>query len=325
MIDRVTVLGVEVVVSTEMPIPTATVWEGWGSSPSLDIETEVTIIDGIPPSWTLTNSGVALRLPTREFDETDIIYSSTLFAAERARQKAGYFLVHGSCVASENGAIIFLGDSGAGKTSVAVALALANGYKFISGDLTPLVLRNGRICAFGHWDRVRLRPSSATDIVSSSRERSLNLPQELRDWLAASSIGDWDNKLLVSPESLGLQVLLGHSPIILIIDLRVLPFASLSVQPIEPWRVRVSLNHLLSSFVYGFWAIVDNGGDLRSRPFFSNERSMMRNRLALASAAGEIPAIRLRGRFEQVVGWIHEWSLKSKHTYPTVPNNQILG
>lgn len=55
--------------------------------------------------------------------------------------KRGFFLLHGSAVESENKAYLFLGHSGIGKSSTAIALGQRN-YRIITDDVCPLSKEN---------------------------------------------------------------------------------------------------------------------------------------------------------------------------------------
>jgi hypothetical protein len=81
----------------------------------------------------------------------------------------GIVPLHASAVMIRSGAVAFLGQAGAGKSTTAGALA-ALGYRVLSDDLLPLVERQGRILAHPSYPRLTVWPDSAAALFGSEDE-----------------------------------------------------------------------------------------------------------------------------------------------------------
>ena len=81
----------------------------------------------------------------------------------------GIVPLHASAVMIRSGAVAFLGQAGAGKSTTAGALA-ALGYRVLSDDLLPLVERQGRILAHPSYPRLTFWPDSAAALFGSEDE-----------------------------------------------------------------------------------------------------------------------------------------------------------
>ena len=70
-------------------------------------------------------------------------------------QQRGIITLHASSVATPGGAVLFLGRSGAGKSSTLAAL-VKSGYTMMADDVTGVVIEDGRPLAIPGFPRVRL-------------------------------------------------------------------------------------------------------------------------------------------------------------------------
>ncbi|HYD16567.1 MAG TPA: hypothetical protein VEB03_01040 [Candidatus Nanoarchaeia archaeon] len=81
-------------------------------------------------------------------------------------QLRGYTSLHASCAAAEGGVIGFVGDCGAGKSTIAAALA-ERGYQVLSDDVLALRSHNGGFLVQPGPSRIRLWPSSVKMLFGS--------------------------------------------------------------------------------------------------------------------------------------------------------------
>ena len=240
---------------------------------------------------------------------SDAAVAAGLFSADRVRQKSGRFLVHGAAVSTERGALLFVGDSGSGKTSVALLLAALGNMRLVSGDVIPLVVADGRLCTEGHWCTVRVRATGIRDIIDASARRTA-LSVELREWVeGGEQAAGWDRKKLVMPHEVGVDVAPGVSPVVGIVDLRVLSNTyGLVCNPVSPsWQITPMFYGLMNSAMSGHWVLVDDSGVVRSEPLSSSERDLVLARMEAARLAAGVPAVCLRGALERIVGSLLGW------------------
>jgi len=71
-------------------------------------------------------------------------------------QQRGVFTLHASAVGTARGAVLFLGESGAGKSILAAAL-VERGLRLMADDVTGIVIREGRPVALPAFPSLRLR------------------------------------------------------------------------------------------------------------------------------------------------------------------------
>lgn len=301
-------LGVDVFYDG-VPMPDPSEFSGWMTAPRLNLTTTVAVEEGYLVEWELDGSGIVLSLPKHEFRESDAVVASAIFAADRARQMDGRFLVHGASVATESGAFLLIGDSGSGKTSVALLMAALAKMRLVSGDLTPVMVADGCAYADGYWRTLRLRAKAIQDLIEVG-QCSLRVPAKVHSWLAeVDTVNGWDRKKLVSPEDLGLDVNLGPSPLVAVVDLRVLAGTSkVACRPMQPaWRTVSEMYCLMNNMMAGHWMLVDDSGAVRSMPLFSAEKGLSQKRLMTAQLVGNVPAVQVRGSLEGIVSLLLEW------------------
>lgn len=75
----------------------------------------------------------------------------------------GILVLHGSAVVANNEGIAFLGDKGAGKSTI-VAHLQKRGHRFVTDDLIPIIFDNDEIKTIPGFPRVRLWPDSVRSI-----------------------------------------------------------------------------------------------------------------------------------------------------------------
>jgi hypothetical protein len=92
-------------------------------------------------------------------------------------RRRGIVSLHASCVAIGDRAIAFVGEGGAGKSTLAATFACL-GYPILSDDLVPLVDQEGRFFARPGYPRVNLWPDSARALFGSEER----LPQITPTW-----------------------------------------------------------------------------------------------------------------------------------------------
>ena len=85
------------------------------------------------------------------------IVAGSVFSALLHQRGASAF--HASAVQTQSGAVMFLGHSGSGKSSLAAAM-VDQGLRLLADDLTGIVLQDGRTVALPGTARVRLQADS---------------------------------------------------------------------------------------------------------------------------------------------------------------------
>jgi hypothetical protein len=120
---------------------------------------------------------------------------------ERARQeKFGLLTAHAAAVSKDGKGILILGDKGAGKTSLMLALCLTHGYEMIGNDSVILGTRDVSVMAGSRQINVRL---------PVAKKLSLPLKEELR----RTDQIDYEIKSSFVPEELGIKASASSNPI----------------------------------------------------------------------------------------------------------------
>ena len=303
------IAGVKVEIHGGLPLPSnPDVFAGWRSAPELGLSTTVRFIGSKSISSVAEGNDVVVRLPLAEFDKyDDTAWLTAIFAAQRVRQLNKHFLIHASSVVTPLGAFVFLGDSGAGKTLMALYLAGQLGCQIVSGDVTPLWLDKGRLYTFGHWCRVRIRPRTVMDLMSAVPMARDWLPEDIQEWSRKNRSSSWHSKLLVKPENLHITASNDVVPVRLLVNLRVLPFEPV-YWDVSPARdMRLVFSQQLSTYFESAHQLIDNRDQLRGTPLPASEPKVLKARLDAAAAAGHVLTLRLIGRFEGVAGQLSTW------------------
>lgn len=137
---------------------TRTLPGGWQATTELAASPQIHLVAGAgtPGVQLGPDEQVRIWLCPEELATTRLAYVAYT-VCERARQRHGIVTVHANAVWTPRGAVLLLGDKGAGKTGTAVALA-ARGRPIIGDDLVLLALDGGqalRVLAGKRLARVR--------------------------------------------------------------------------------------------------------------------------------------------------------------------------
>lgn len=154
--------------------------------------------------------------PSRLFGDGRALMYTAHYMAECLRaSKNGLLLVHAAAVQlpDQESSYIFLGEKGAGKTTMALRLCHQYGYKLIGNDqilMGPddndeLVVNGGNA-----WFDVRQTAVSADQYIAN-----------LVPSTASENTPSWNNKTRVNPEDIGVEVAEGEAPIKSIFHIRI--------------------------------------------------------------------------------------------------------
>jgi hypothetical protein len=135
-------------------------------------ETEATID---PAGTFIRVTGTQSHWPANTYpaDHTSILLGSVLICALRLR---GMLCLHAGVVAIDDGAVVILGEKGAGKSTCAAALA-QRGYPLVADDSAVLEEDGDQFAAQPGYPRLRLWKASAEVLLSGPA--ILNLPRVL--------------------------------------------------------------------------------------------------------------------------------------------------
>lgn len=89
-------------------------------------------------------------------------------ALPRLISHRGELIVHASCIAKGQTSVMFVGETGAGKSTLAAAFA-ARGWRVVSDDAVLLRMNGESISAVGSYSSVRLEPEALARLVESQR------------------------------------------------------------------------------------------------------------------------------------------------------------
>lgn len=180
--------------------------------------------------------------PYDELNNNESLKTLIMTCVQWILQMKGLFMIHASCVAKDNEAMLLFGSSGAGKTSLAMDLCINKGYKFISNGSTILKLENGIVYAYGPVKKgIKLRYSSYSRMNLENAEKLfLSKKNRLED--------GFDVKLDVSVEQLGIEQENKKTPVNKIYTVKILNTESKLVN-IDPYRMQLTLHQDLSRFL----------------------------------------------------------------------------
>ena len=140
----------------------------------------------------LPNS-IVVSYPYEELSDKNIVYLAR-YLIEKQFGEENKLTAHASCVAKNGKAILFVGDAGAGKTSLALNLCINSGYELISNDKTVIGMKNGELYAFGGTKYLSLRYKTLEE----------NLP-ELISLFGSDEIEKWSQKIRIMPREIGIK------------------------------------------------------------------------------------------------------------------------
>lgn len=136
--------------------------------------------------------GVHLSWPSEGLADGALFYLAHLLIEQRMAAH-GFFSIHGSCVSINGKAVVFLGPSGAGKTSLVLETGIHGNGELVGNDILAIGMRDGRlICLTG-----------TTTLFLRERSLATDFPQLLP--LFEPSDDPWSNKIYVSPKRIGLR------------------------------------------------------------------------------------------------------------------------
>lgn len=118
--------------------------------------------------WVRTGDEILVTpAPQAQEAEIRLFLLGTVWAA--LLHQRGLLVLHASGIATPEGAVIFMGRSSAGKSSLAAAF-YQRGYPVLGDDVIALNICNGRVLAFPGFPQLRLWPDmlSALEIATDS-------------------------------------------------------------------------------------------------------------------------------------------------------------
>lgn len=159
-------------------------------------------------------------------DDTDAAMNAARHLREigyRRAENDGWVCLHASAATIDGRGILFVGNSGAGKSSLALAVAAADDGAFLSNDRTmiaispdaapravampgPIRLNGGTLSALGlshasRWNLARPKPASGSDWQSFQGSNKLHiLPEEWRERTGTPLLSSAAVELIVFPQ-----------------------------------------------------------------------------------------------------------------------------
>ncbi len=189
---------------------------------------------------------IFVNYPCNKMTPSNILYIGYQLL-EREFGKRGLCTCHSSCVAKDGVATLFIGEAGAGKTSVAINLCINDGYSFVSNDCSLIGLEDDKLKVFGGTKFIRLRYDSVEQ----------NMPYLTR--LFQSDSEGWTNKILLMARDIGMEEQYDPVEIKNVVFLHVDNRKdSLSISPGDNWRNNFLLYQNLSSHIRGHAATAVN-------------------------------------------------------------------
>lgn len=82
---------------------------------------------------------------------------------------SGTFSLHAGAVAREGRAVLFVGESGAGKSTIARALAAARGFTLLADDVLPAEIIATGLAALPHYPQLKLAAAAQHAVTSPAR------------------------------------------------------------------------------------------------------------------------------------------------------------
>lgn len=121
-------------------------------------------LDRIARYWVYAGKEIVIQPSAASgVDEIRLFLLGTAFAA--LLHQRGYFILHGSAVATEQGAAVFVGPSGSGKSTLAAALQ-QRGYRLLCDDVTTIHFdAQGKPQLFPTSTQVKLWADSAEKLL----------------------------------------------------------------------------------------------------------------------------------------------------------------
>lgn len=159
-------------------------------------ESELQHFDAAHVGFSEDNDSLHFFGPAENYASGQTLYYLAELAAERARQHIGGAMMHGAgaYIPSQERGILILGEKGAGKTSVVVALCQEAHGQLVGND------------------QVIVSTNSGLELVSGTQEIRIRRTAALLDPILAKLVAfdttqnlpHWDNKKVVTPEEAGI-------------------------------------------------------------------------------------------------------------------------
>lgn len=151
------------------------------------------------------NDRLIARLPWGRIAHSTLIAMLLLLLAVRQQQRDGRFLLHASAVSKDGRALVIVGPSEAGKTTVAIDLCRRFGFALVGNDRIRLGLKRGVPVVLAGDRILNLRKTSLARYDTALANRFF--PKKV-------GIADRGHKRRVSPRELGISENAGAAEIV---------------------------------------------------------------------------------------------------------------
>jgi hypothetical protein len=220
----------------------------------------------------------------------DVVYLLYLLFT-KILQEAGYFLVHGSSVACNHKAVLFVGPSESGKTMVSFALCLKHGFSLVSSDMSLLKREGNEILVVGGTRECSMYPGTMETVFGRT------------EMFPNSSRGPWDEKVDVNEtqlQKLGVQYE-ENVPLSAIYYLRVQD-STFFVKSLDEVAAKIKALGLLSEWIRGANNLVVSTNSLV--PSFDTKKAEKERLRALEVISTSVRQYSLYGNLEKVAEFI---------------------
>lgn len=206
---------------------------------------------------------IIFMAPWSKVQHGESLKTLIMASAQWVLQNNGVFMLHASCVAKDNKALLLFGTSGAGKTSLAIKLCRKYGFSFISNGSTLIKVVNNNVIVLGTVKKgIKLRYSSysrmdidhANILFAVDRNKKSN---------------DFDCKKHVSPETMGIHEASMPVEVYKLYTVK-LQQHPVSVVNLDTYRMRLTLHQDLSRFIRGSSTYLIYGENLNDTTWFPN-------------------------------------------------------
>lgn len=165
-------------------------------SPDTHLSVEYQEADTASITWNALEGKAVITGPLESLADGSQLIFVAIGVSEFERQRNGRFLTHGAAIASlDNRGVLLLGNKGAGKTSMILALG-ARGYSLIGNDQVLFGKSQGGIDIYEGTKYITLRKYI----------QRYDLPGVKNINFVQRGQSDFDTKVKVTPEEMGLSV-----------------------------------------------------------------------------------------------------------------------
>jgi len=239
----------------------------------------------------LQNNRIELSVTPDKLYQGDVVYLLYLLFT-KILQEAGYFLVHGSSVAFNQRASLFVGPSESGKTIASLALCLKHGFSLVSSDMSLLKRERNEILVVGGTKESSMYPGTIEAIFGEKKARILPEPK-----------APWEEKVNVSEAELNqLGVRYEENvPLAAIYYLRVQD-SFFFRKSLEEVAAKIKALGLLSEWIRGGNNLVVSAKSLV--PSFDTEKAERERLRALEVISASVRQYSLYGNLQRVAEFI---------------------